>query len=81
MSQTNSTPLLSGIVNATLCVVSAINKSILNRIIEQIPIDQFKSETPEAKLKNIFGEGNFTCLLVLIGTLVEYGTRLKLVVE
>jgi hypothetical protein len=48
--------LLLAIVNVTLCVLSAINKSILNRIIEQIPIDQFRSETAEAKWKNIFGD-------------------------
>jgi hypothetical protein len=34
-------------MNVTLCVLSAINKSILNHIIEQIPDDQFKREEPE----------------------------------
>jgi hypothetical protein len=41
----------------------------LNRIIEQIPIDRFKRETPKAKRKKIFSYGTFSYLLLLIGTL------------
>jgi hypothetical protein len=42
---------------------------VLNRIIEQVPVDQFKIEAPEAKWKKIFGNNNFLCLLLLIGTI------------
>jgi hypothetical protein len=42
--------------------------SSLNRIIEQISVDQLKSKTPEQKWKKIFSEGDFPCLLALINT-------------
>lgn len=40
--------------------------SSLNRIVEQIPIDQFESKTPEQKWARIFKDNNFPCLLQLI---------------
>jgi len=41
--------------------------SSLNRILQQITIEQLESQTPEQKWKKIFADDNFPCLLKLIG--------------
>jgi hypothetical protein len=41
----------------------------LNRIVEQISVDQLESKTLEQKWKKIFSDGNFPCLLALISTI------------
>lgn len=43
--------------------------SSLNRIIEQVTIDQFGDKTPEQKWMKIFKDNNFPCLLQLISTI------------
>lgn len=40
--------------------------SSLNRILQQIPIEQLENQTPEQKWKKIFADDNFPCLLNLI---------------